>query len=460
MTDDSELLRRFCHESSEEAFAELVERHLGLVYHTALRTCGGDSHRAEDVSQEVFTRLARQAKALVGRPSVAGWLHRCTRNAAAQAVRTEVRRQMRELAAQPVGLKSMEDSDDVTWERLKPEIDAGLETLAARDGQAIILRFFEGRTFAEIGAQFSITEAAARMRVERALVKMRAALTRRGIVSTTAALGFVLASNAAGAPPTGLAASIATGVLAGTTAGSASGAALFMSMTKLQFIAACAVLLGGSTALVWQYNANKRLKSEVARLEEATRESRPSSGHGGTAPVVVAASTAQPVGPSRPGPAMDPPRTPTALAPGLMPVESLGNAGRATARSAFATQLWAARTGNIKLEASTLLLSADERQKLQALLQTLSPEFQAQYKTPEDLLAFALAGSPRPVAGMEILGEIDLGPDDVTLQTAWQHEGDSFVHHNDALLHQEAGGWKLVVPPGMVTLAIGYLSRQ
>jgi len=42
MTDDAELLRRYATDRSEAAFAELVRRHVDLVYSTALRQMGGD----------------------------------------------------------------------------------------------------------------------------------------------------------------------------------------------------------------------------------------------------------------------------------------------------------------------------------------------------------------------------------------------------------------------------------
>ena len=88
MSDDSELLRRYAEARSQDAFAELVQRHLTLVYSTALRQAGGDAHLAQDVTQMVFTDLARKAAALARRPVLAGWLHTSTRFAAAKVVRT------------------------------------------------------------------------------------------------------------------------------------------------------------------------------------------------------------------------------------------------------------------------------------------------------------------------------------------------------------------------------------
>src|SRR5438477_12943618 len=100
MADDSALLRAYAKSGSEEAFAELVRRHLALVYSTALRSVGGDEHLAKDVSQNVFIDLARKATALSNRLGLTGWLYRSTCFAAAKAVRSERRRQAREQEAQ------------------------------------------------------------------------------------------------------------------------------------------------------------------------------------------------------------------------------------------------------------------------------------------------------------------------------------------------------------------------
>src|SRR4051812_22360133 len=92
--DDQQLLARYAHEGSQEAFAELVRRHLSLVYSAALRQVRA-SQLAEDIAQMVFANLARKAKSLPGHVVLAGWLHRDTRFTALDILRAERRRQTR-----------------------------------------------------------------------------------------------------------------------------------------------------------------------------------------------------------------------------------------------------------------------------------------------------------------------------------------------------------------------------
>src|SRR5579859_7351651 len=99
MMDDPELLRRYVEDHAEEAFTELVGRHLGLVYSTALRRVGQDAHLAEDVAQKVFIDLARKASLLRGRATLSGWLYVSTHVASAAVVRSERRRKTRETEA-------------------------------------------------------------------------------------------------------------------------------------------------------------------------------------------------------------------------------------------------------------------------------------------------------------------------------------------------------------------------
>src|SRR5438309_1725486 len=96
MSEDADLLLCYARDRSEEAFAELVSRHLGLVYGTAERCFNGDTHAAKDATQAVFAALAQNADKLSRRPILAGWLYTATRFTAYKFIRTERRRQRRE----------------------------------------------------------------------------------------------------------------------------------------------------------------------------------------------------------------------------------------------------------------------------------------------------------------------------------------------------------------------------
>jgi hypothetical protein len=94
--DDVALLRAFSEQHSEEAFRDLVHRHLPVVYAAALRQVNGDAHLAEDIAQRVFVAVARKAGPLTRHPSIIGWLYTAARREAARVVRAELRRRRRE----------------------------------------------------------------------------------------------------------------------------------------------------------------------------------------------------------------------------------------------------------------------------------------------------------------------------------------------------------------------------
>lgn len=203
MESDGELLRRYVEEKSEAAFTELVGRHIGVVYHAARRRLGGDAHAADDVAQRVFAQLARKAPGLTSHPSLTGWLYTATRFAAAQAVRTAQRRRAYEEKAQ--AMRELEETTAAeAAARFEPLLDEVMDLLPAADRHALLLHFFEGRSFVEVGTAMSVKPDAARMRVNRALERLRAGFARRGIASTAALLGSVLSAQAAATAPAAL----------------------------------------------------------------------------------------------------------------------------------------------------------------------------------------------------------------------------------------------------------------
>lgn len=267
--DDAELLRRYAEAADQAAFAALVERRLPLVYSAALRQVGGDAHLARDVAQSVFADLARKAAVLSERPVLAGWLYTSACYAAAKVVRAEQRRRRREQEATAMEELTRSDAPPADWAVLRRVIDAAMRDLNDRDREAVLLRFFENRGFAEIGERLCVGENGARMRVERALDKLHAALARRGIRSSAAALGTLLATEAVAAAPNGLATAI---VAAAPAAGAWGGLTVLMSVTKLQLTVGAIVLTAGVLTGVVQQRANAALERDVAALRTVTKE--------------------------------------------------------------------------------------------------------------------------------------------------------------------------------------------
>ena len=208
MIEDAELLRCYAETRSEEAFAELVGRHLNLVYSAAIRQVGGDAHLAEDITQNVFSDLARKASSLTTHSLLAGWLYTSAHFAAAKIVRGEQRRRVREKEAQLMQQTNSNAGDELQWAQLHPVLDDAMHELAEADRDAILQRYFENKPFLQIGAKLGVTENAARMRVERALEKLREKLATRGVASTSAALAVVLSAQAVSAAPAALTATI------------------------------------------------------------------------------------------------------------------------------------------------------------------------------------------------------------------------------------------------------------
>jgi RNA polymerase sigma factor (sigma-70 family) len=224
--DDAALLRSFADHGDEHSLGVLIQRHMGFVYSVALRRVNGDTHHAQDVSQQVLADMGRKAKELSRHPALKAWLFTATRYAAGKLMIAEQRRRARE-EAHSMNETHRQDAPPVEWDRLRPVLDEALDHLGNRDRRAVIQRFFEGLTFGQIGQSEGITEDGARLQVSRALGKMAAVMKRRGIESTAAGLALGLTGEATASVPPAVAEAVAKGTLgilrsapaAGTVAG-------------------------------------------------------------------------------------------------------------------------------------------------------------------------------------------------------------------------------------------------
>lgn len=273
MNNDSELLHRYVEEGDEGAFTTLVHRHIGLVYSCALRRVGQDAHLAEDLTQKVFCDLARKAPSLLNHPALAGWLFANTQFASAALVRSERRRKAREIQATTMEniLHPAGPETAIDWDRIRPQLDDLLMELKALDRDAVILRFFEKRSFADIAAALGLTEDGARKRVERSVEKLRYQLSRRGVTSGASALAFALTAQAGATVPPSLAAHVAGSALADALAagtGASVLATLWGAITS-GTTAVVATALAGAALVAWQHRAVAALEAELSGLTQA-----------------------------------------------------------------------------------------------------------------------------------------------------------------------------------------------
>jgi RNA polymerase sigma factor (sigma-70 family) len=463
MTDDAELLRRYAREGDEGAFTELVRRHIDFVYAAGLRQTRGHRALAQDVTQSVFTDLARKAAALARHEVLAGWLHTATRFAAAKAVRAECRRQAREQAAFGMNENQQESGPPVDWQRVQPVLDEVLGDLRERERSAILLRFFEGRSLAEVGAKLALTETAARSCVDRALEKMRLRLERRGVTSTGAALGAVLVRHAACAAPAGLAASVAGAALTGASGGGtafAFGAILAMSKIKTALVAA--VVLAGATMAVREVHAIRATEEQIAAAraaQQSTAALRAENQALSTTVARVAQSDPAAAELARLSRRMAQLKArPDGVVDALMkPLSAFGNVGRDTAMAAMETQLWARAAGDADGFAQLFGFTERSKAKLDAFFAALPEAVRTKWGTPEKMLVPMAAswGPPGPPEAVQIFGQTEYGPK--TMVHAWARHGSGEERKMDLLLQRYEDGWRAPFTDEMMERIIGSL---
>lgn len=239
---DAQLLQEYAKAGDACAFSELVRRHLPMVRATARRSVR-DAQLADDVTQAVLIILARRAGSLQAGTSLAGWLFQVTRYTASNAIRIEMRHRKRQQVA--------------ARERMEPVITAGssdrldldqvVDKLPARDREAIVLRFYEGRSLEEVGCALGVTRDAAAKRIARAVDRLRVSL---GI--SAEAVPAVLVSSLAMEIPADLAVGLGAKALAATTDAAAAPSASGLAADTIGRLVTrrAAMLAGGATAVL------------------------------------------------------------------------------------------------------------------------------------------------------------------------------------------------------------------
>jgi RNA polymerase sigma factor (sigma-70 family) len=257
VTDDMVLVGEYALNQSERAFETLVSRHINLVYSVAFRQVR-DAHLAQEITQAVFIILERKAKTLGPKTILSGWLCRTARYVAANILTIERRRQHREHEA--FMRFQLDDAGSNTWMQIEPVLDTAMAQLGEKDHDAIVLRFFEGKSFSDVSTALGTSEDAAKKRVKRALERLKAFFDKCGLTLSAGVIAAAISANSIQAAPIGLATTVTAAAIKGSTV-TASTLALIkttlkiMAWTKFKTIAAggaIAILLAGTAGIVIQ----------------------------------------------------------------------------------------------------------------------------------------------------------------------------------------------------------------
>jgi RNA polymerase sigma factor (sigma-70 family) len=275
------LLARYTRDRAEDAFAELVRRHVNLVHSAALRQVRSPQ-LAEEVAQSAFTDLARNAHRLAPDTILTAWLYQVTRRTAIDVVRREARRQLREQIATEMNAMNATTAE---WTHIEPLLDDAMSALDDTDRAAVLLRYFENKSLREVGATLGTSDGAAQKRVSRAVERMREFFAKRGVTVGASGLVVVISANAVQAAPVGLAVTISTAAaLAGsalvTTTTSTVGILQFMASTKIKLGLAALVTASVITPMIMQRQLVSQLRAENEdfRTQLAASSNAPSAG--------------------------------------------------------------------------------------------------------------------------------------------------------------------------------------
>ena len=261
---DFEWLQRFTRHGEQSAFADVVRRHLGLVYGTALRKIE-DPSAAQEVAQNVFTVLARKAWRFAPDDSLPAWLHKAALLESKSWLRGELGRRRREQTAAELGTTMNTPEDQPAFNALVPLLDEALLSLREKDRTALLLRYYESHSLRDVGAAFGVSEDTARKRVQSALEKLSEFFKGRGfktgtVAATTAALQYTATSTSSAmvTAVVGAALQVAPPALVGL-------GAWLASLSRVQTAAVCVAL--AAVPVGWQLNERHVAGEEAQRMQ-------------------------------------------------------------------------------------------------------------------------------------------------------------------------------------------------
>jgi RNA polymerase sigma-70 factor (ECF subfamily) len=159
---------------------EIVREHSVRVYRLAYRLTG-NSHDAEDLTQEVFVRVFRSLSSYTP-GTFEGWLHRITTNLFLDMARRKQRIRFEGLGEDTAQrLRGGEPTPAQAFDErhLDGDIQAALKALAPEYRAAVVLCDIEGLSYEEIADTLGVKLGTVRSRIHRGRAQLRTALDHR-----------------------------------------------------------------------------------------------------------------------------------------------------------------------------------------------------------------------------------------------------------------------------------------
>jgi RNA polymerase sigma-70 factor (ECF subfamily) len=158
-----------CQRGDREAFRLLFEGHKDKVYSVALYFFGGDEAAAADVTQQVFLKLFTRITQFRRESEFSTWLYRLTTNACIDEQRRRRRFEPADDAAVSSALPRARGSAEERLARreVRDELRGAIAGLKPKLRIAILLKYFEELSYAEIADALGCSQGTVASRINR-----------------------------------------------------------------------------------------------------------------------------------------------------------------------------------------------------------------------------------------------------------------------------------------------------
>jgi RNA polymerase sigma-70 factor, ECF subfamily len=154
----------------EAAFDEIMARYRRPILSFVYRMLN-DAQEAEDVAQEVFVRVYRNARRFDPRALFSTWLFQIARNAALDRAKSRSRSgffQSLEVSDEKVPMIGKNPAEELQSLEVSGQIAAAVAELPEEQRAALVLAEYEGRSYEEIAAIMKCSEKSVDSRLYRA----------------------------------------------------------------------------------------------------------------------------------------------------------------------------------------------------------------------------------------------------------------------------------------------------